>query len=185
MQSSDRKTRIAYILEAGFEYFISLFVTSTFLGYILDAIGISDAWQGIIINVAVFSCGAQLFALFFSNRRVKRLVTVGHTINQLCFALLYLLPIFSFPPAVKTALLLFFLFLGHILNNAINPSKINWLMQSVPDKQRGSFTAVKEMISLAGGMVISLSLGRIADTFRDAAGNPTPTYYRICCLALF
>ena len=185
VNNSDRKTRIAYILEAGFEYFISLFVTSTFLGYILDAVGISDAWQGIILNVAVFSCGAQLFALFLSNRRVKRIVTIGHSVNQLCFTLLYLLPIFSIPPAMKTALLLVFLFLGHILNNAINPSKINWLMQAVPDRQRGSFTAHKEMISLAGGMIVSISLGRIADTFRDAAGAPTPTYYRICCIALF
>ena len=185
MKNSDRKTRIAYILEAGFEYFISLFVTSTFLGYILDAVGISDAWQGIILNVATFSCAAQLFALFFSGRRVKRIVTIGHTVNQLAFTLLYLLPIFSISPALKTLLLLSFLFLGHILGNAVNPAKINWLMQSVEDKKRGSFTAVKEMISLAGGIVVSVSLGRIADTFRDSAGNPTETYYYICCLALF
>ncbi len=185
MNTSDRKTRISYILEAGFEYFILLFVTSTFLGYILDAVGISDAWQGIILNVATFSCAAQLLALFFANRRVKKIVTIGHTVNQLCFTLLYLLPIFSISPALKTTLLLIFLFLGHILHNAINPPKINWLMQSVPDQKRGSFTAVKEMISLAGGIVILVGLGRMADTFRDAAGNPTPTYYRICCLALF
>lgn len=185
MKNSDRRTRVAYILEAGFEYFISLFVTSTFLGYILDSIGISDAWQGIILNVATFSCGAQLFALFLNNRRVKRIVTIGHTVNQLAFTLLYLLPIFSIPPALKTLLLLSFLFLGHILNNAVNPSKINWLMQAVEDKKRGSFTAVKEMISLAGGIIVSVSLGRIADTFRDSAGNPTETYYSICCLALF
>ena len=185
MNSTDRKTRIAYILEAGFEYFALLLVTSTFLGYILDAVGISDAWQGIILNVATFSCAAQLFALFFSNHRVKKIVTIGHTVNQLCFTLLYLLPIFSIPPALKTALLLFFLFLGHFLNNAVNPPKINWLMQSVPDGKRGSFTAVKEMISLAGGIVISVLLGLVADTFRDGAGNPTPTYYRICCLVLF
>ena len=58
-------------------------------------------------------------------------------------------------------------------------------MQSVSDAKRGSFTALKEMISLAGGMVISVFLGRIADTFRDSAGNPTPTYYKICCIAIF
>lgn len=185
MQNSDRRTRISYIFEAAFEYFISIFVSSTFLGYILDAIGISDAWQGIILNVTVFSCGAQLFALFLSGRRVKKIVTIGHSINQLCFTLLYLLPIFSIPKDIKTFLFLLFLFLGHILNNAVNPSKINYLMQSVSDAKRGSFTALKEMISLAGGMVISVFLGRIADTFRDSAGNPTPTYYKICCIAIF
>ncbi len=184
MNNKDRRTRVAYIIEAGFEYFISLFVTSTFLGYILDALGFSDAMQGIISTVATFTCGAQLFALFLSGKRAKRIVTAGHLINQLCFVLLYLLPIFELPSGVKTALLLVFLFAGHIINNAINPAKITWLMEAVPDTKRGSFTALKEMISLAGGMIVSVSLGAIADTFRDGNGAPTRAYYVICSAAL-
>lgn len=185
MQNSDRRTRLFYILEAGFEYFISIFVSSTFLGYVLDAIGISDAWQGIILNVTVFSCGAQLFAIFLSGKRVKKIVTIGHSINQLCFTFIYILPIFPISKNIKIFLFFFFLFLGHILNNAINPSKINYLMESVPNSKRGSFTALKEMISLAGGMLISVLLGRIADTFRDTSGNPTQSYYIVCCIAIF
>ena len=184
MKNSDKTTRVAYIIEAGFEYFISLFVTSTFLGYILDAVGFSDAMQGIISTVATFTCGAQLFALFVSDRNAKRMTVIGHSINQLCFVLLYLLPIFDIPPAAKSALLIVFLFAGHIINNAINPTKITWLMSFVPDSKRGSFTAVKEMVSLAGGMIVSVSLGAVADSFRDAAGNPTKPYYIICCVAV-
>ena len=66
MQRNDRTTRIAYIIEAAFEYFISLFVTSTMLGYILDTMGFSDALQGIISTVATFTCGAQLFAILLA-----------------------------------------------------------------------------------------------------------------------
>ena len=179
-----RKTRIAYIIEAGFEYFISLFVTGTFLGYILDTLGFNDAMQGIISTVATFTLGAQLFALFLRGRRAKRIVTIGHLINQLAFMLLYLLPIFDISPALRTALLMVLLFSGHIINNAINPAKITWLMTSVPNDKRGSFTAVKEMISLAGGIVVSLALGAVADIFRDADGLPTRPYYIICCVAL-
>ena len=179
-----RKTRIAYIIEAGFEYFISLFVTGTFLGYILDTLGFNDAMQGIISTVATFTLGAQLFALFLRGRRAKRIVTIGHLINQLAFMLLYLLPIFDISPALRTALLMVLLFSGHIINNAINPAKITWLMTSVPNDKRGGFTAVKEMISLAGGIVVSLALGAVADIFRDADGLPTRPYYIICCVAL-
>ena len=180
-----RTTRVAFIIEAAFEYFVALFVTGTFLVYILDAIGLSDAIKGIISAGATFACSAQLFALFLSGRRVKKIVTVGHTINQLSFTALYFLPIFDLTPGAKTATLLAFFFIGHIINNAVNPAKIAWLMASVSNHKRGAFTAKKEMISLAGGMVVSLSLGRIADTFCSEAGAPTSTYYIICGIALF
>ena len=184
-QKQKKITRIAYIIEAGFEYFISLFVSGTFLVYILDAIGLSDALKGILSTVATFACGAQLFALFISGRRVKRIVTIGHAINELAFVLLYLLPIFNISATAKTAILLVFLISGHLISNAISPAKITWLMTSVPDQRRGSFTALKEMISLAGGMIVSIALGRVADSFCDAGGAPTDTYYVICSIALF
>ena len=184
MKRNNKTNEIAYIIEAGLEHFISLFVTGTMLGYILDTLGFSDAMQGIISTVATFTCGAQLFALVLSGRKRKRLVTVGHMINQICFAALYLLPIFSIPSGVKTLLLLILLFAGHIINNAINPAKITWLMSSVPNDRRGRFTALKEMISLAGGILVSLGFGVVADTFRDAQGMPTRPYYVICAAAL-
>lgn len=184
MRDNDKTTRVAYIIEAGFEYFISLFVTGTMLGYILDTVGFSDALQGIISTVATFTCGAQLFAIVLAGRKVKRIVTIGHVINQLAFTLLYLLPIFNLPSGLKTALLLVFLFAGHIINNAINPAKIAWLMTSVQNNKRGGFTAVKEMVSLAGGIAVSLGFGAVADTFRDASGMPTTPYYVICAVAL-
>lgn len=184
MKNSDKTTRIAYVIEAGFEYFVSLFVTGTMLGYLLDALGFSDAQQGIIATLASFTCGAQLFALALSGRQKKRIATVGHIVNQGCFVILYLLPIFNLAPALKTVLLIVFLFLGHLLNNAINPTKIAWLMESVPDGSRGSFTAVKELVSLMGGIVVSLVFGRVADIFRDGNGMPTRSYYVICAIAL-
>lgn len=146
------RTRASYIVEAAFEYFISLFVTGTLLGYILEALGFSDAQQGIILTVATFTCGAQLCAVFTSGKTVKRIVTVGHLINQLCFVLLYLLPTFEISQSVKATVFIVLLFAGHLLNNAVNPAKIAMYMNSVPDKSRGSFTAIKEMVSLAGGI---------------------------------
>lgn len=186
-----RKTRIAYIGEAGFEYFISLFVTTTFLVYILDAFGVSAAWKGVLANIATFSCAAQLFTLFLAGRRVKKIVTIGHLINQLCFVFLYLLPLpflSGVPAGVRTGLFLAFLLLGHFLNNAINASKINWLMRAVPDGRRGIFTAVKESVSLLGGILLSLGLGALVDFYRaraDAGDNAAmPTYYLLCAIAL-
>lgn len=184
MKNPERTTRIAYVLEAGFEYFISLFVTGTMLGYLLDTLGLSDAMQGIISTVATFTCGAQLFALFVSGRRAKLFSTVGHLINQACFVLLYLLPIFDIPSSVKSTILIVLLFAGHIIGNALMPTKTVWLMGAVQNEKRGSFTAIKEMVSLAGGIVVSLVMGAVADKFRDADKLPTNEYYIICFIAL-
>lgn len=184
MKDHDKRTRIAYLIEAGFEHFIALFVTGTMLGYILDTLGFSDAMQGIISTVATFTCGAQLFALLLVGKRRRRIVTLGHFINQSCFALLYLLPLFDLGPNTRTVLLVGLLFTGHIINNAINPAKITWLMGSVKNEHRGRFTAVKEMLSLAGGIAVSVGFGRVADVYRSADGMPTRPYYVICSIAL-
>jgi len=185
MKNKDKTTRIAFIVEEGFNYFMTLFVTGTLLGYLLDTIGFSDALQGIISTVSTFACGAQLFALFLNGRRKKGIVVIGTFINELAFALVYLLPIFNFSASLKTVFLLAFLIVGHIVSNAVTPSRLTWLMTSVPLESRGSFTAIKEMISLAGGIAVSLSFGRIADVFRSTDGMPTRPYYIICALALF
>ena len=151
----DRRTRIAFVIQQSFEYFISMFVSGTFLGYILESLGFNDAQQGIILTVATFTCGAQLFALVTTGHRAKRIATVGHLLNQLCFVALYLLPIGqSISAEIKAVIFVVLLFAGHILNNAVNPSMIAMYMDAVPDSSRGSYTAVKEMISLVGGVAV-------------------------------
>jgi len=184
MKKRITRDEIAYIFEAALEHFIALFVTGTMLGYILDTLGFSDALQGIVSTVATFTCGAQLFALFLVGRRKKRVVVIGNLINQLFFVLIYLFPVFPLSPSFRTALLMVLLLVGHVISNAMTPSRITWLMSAVPSEERGRFTAVKEMFSLAGGIVVSLSFGRVADIFRDANGMPTRPYYLICAAAL-
>jgi MFS family permease len=154
------------------------------LSYLLDTVGFSDSLQGILGTVATFTCGASLFAVFLSGKRVKRICVVGNTINQLCFVILYLFPLFEFSPKLKTVLLLTLLLLGHLMNKALFSSRTNMFMCSVPADKRGIFTATKEMISLAGGITISLVMGRVADTFRRTDGLPTKKYYVICAVAL-
>lgn len=183
----DRKkqiTRMSFVADESIDYFIQILVTSTFLGYILSAIGFNDAMQGIITNITTFSLGAQLVAPLFVGKRVKRIVTVGMLVSHLSFTVIYLLPISSLPNGATSSILVMFLLLGFVVNNAVKPSRLTWLMTSVAKEKRGSFTAVKEMISLIGGVVISLSFGAIADSFREENGNPSPEYYIVCFLAL-
>ncbi|MBO5010176.1 MAG: MFS transporter [Clostridia bacterium] len=184
MENKRKIMRVAFVAEESLNYFISIFVTSTFLGYLLAALGFNDATQGIINNVATLSCGAQIFALFLSGRKAKRTVTFAMLFSQIAFIAVYLLPISNFSSGAKSLLFVIFLVAGNLVTNAVLPARMVWLMRSVDDEKRGRFTAVKEMISLAGGVIVSMLLGNIADTYRDSLGNPTAEYYTICLVAL-
>ncbi len=163
-------TRASYIAEAGLEYLISLLITGQFLTYLLLELNFSDALTGIVSSFVTFACTAQLAALFFCGKRVKRVVTVLHIVNQLCFCFLYIIPFIPLPTAAKPLIFMAMLMLGHLISHGINPLKMNWLMGAVADHKRGSFTAIKEMASLLGGIIFSFVMGYFADTYREA-GN--------------
>lgn len=179
-----RSSRILYVLEAAFEYFISLLVTGAYLAKVTEAIGISDTLTGILTSFVSLGCGFQVIAIFLANKRpVKRWVTALHSLNQLFFALVYLVPFIELTKAQKTALFIVFLLLGHIVNNVVNSPKINWFMSLVDDKKRGSFTAGKEMASLIGGMVFSFAMGAVIDHF-EIIGDINGAFI-VCGLSIF
>lgn len=179
-----KTSRFLYILEAAFEYFISILVTGAFLAKITSEIGLSDSLTGILSSFVSLGCGFQIVAIFLANKRpVKRWVTLLHSLNQLFFALIYLVPFIQLTPTQKAILFIAFLLLGHIINNIINSPKINWFMSLVDDSKRGRFTATKEMVSLLGGMVFSFIMGSVMDHF-ELVGNTNGTFI-VCGISVF
>lgn len=168
IQNIYAKNRIAYIIEAAVEYFISLLITDTFITNLLTQNGVSDAATGIIIQLASFAFTAQLFSLFYNRKgKMKVMVTSLHLINQLVFALLYMIPNFGLPKEIKVALLVIMFLGGHFISNIVSPYKISWLMSYVDDDSRGKFTANKEIISLMGGMLFTLIMGNRVDHYME------------------
>ena len=179
-----KKSRVLYILEATFEYFISLLVTGAYLAKITDSLGMSDTLTGILTSFVSLGCGFQMIAIFLANKRpVKHWVTILHSINQLAFALIYLVPFVNLSQTAKVVLFIAFLLIGHIINNIVNSPKINWFMSLVDDNKRGSFTASKEMVSLIGGMGFSFAMGAVIDHF-EAIGNLNAAFI-VCGFSVF
>ncbi len=177
-------SRVMYILEAALEYFISIAVGTVYLARITSYIGMSDALTGILSSFVSLGCGFQLLAIFLANKRpVKRWVTAGHVFSQALFALIYLVPVFSFTKMQKTLIFVVLLLLAQIIHNVINAPKINWFMSLVDDKKRGSFTANKEIVSLASGIAFSYALGTVMDYF-DGRGE-TKIAFIVCGVGLF
>ncbi len=179
-----KTSRFLYVLEAALEYFISLLVTGAYLAKVTSAIGMSDTATGILTSFVSLGCGFQIIAIFLANKRpVKRWVTILHSLNQLFFALIYLVPFIELTQTQKAVAFIVFLLLGHIINNVVNSPKINWFMSLVDDKKRGSFTASKEMVSLIGGMVFSFAMGAVIDHF-EAIDNVNGAFI-VCGFSVF
>ncbi len=159
-----RSSRGYNIITAAVEYFISLLVMDSYLAKLTTDIGIPDSVTGILASFVSLGFGFQLFAIFLINKRpVKRWVTVMGVINQLCFAFVYVIPFFEISTTVKTVVFVVMLLLAHILLNVAGPAKIDWHMALVDDNKRGRFTALKEIVSLVGGMIFSFAVGLVID----------------------
>lgn len=178
-----RSSRRMYILEAAIEYFISILVSGAYFARLTTAIGMSDSLTGVLSSLTSLGCSFQLLAIFFGNKRgVKRSVAILHSINQLCFTLIYIVPFFEFSSSAKIVLFIALILSGRIVDNIVQPIKINWFMSLVDDSKRGRFTANKEIVSLIGGMVFSFVMGTIADGL-TAAGKERQSFI-VCGITL-
>ncbi len=171
MKDLYKKSRICYIVEATLEYLISILIGGAYLARLTDAVGISDSATGIISSLASCAAVAQLAALAMMNlRSVKRIVVIGHTINQLLFAFLYLTPFVPIAPGMRAIVLGGCLLTGHLISAAIHAAKINWFMALVDNHKRGIFTANKEIVSLLSGMAFTFTMSAVIDHY-DAKGD--------------
>ena len=173
-----------YIFEAALEYFISILVSGAYLAMVTVELGISDSLTGILTAFVSLGSGFQIFAIFLANRKsVKRWVTILHSLNQLFFALIYVVPIIPLNSKQKIIVFIIFLLLGYIINNIVNSPKINWFMSLVDDQKRGRFTANKEIVSLISGMLFSLVIGIIIDNY-TAIGDKLSAFI-FCGIGIF
>ena len=178
-----KSSRVMYIIEAALEYFISIMVGGAYLAKLAEVLELSTKVTGILSAFTTLGCSFQIFAIFiWKNNRVKRSVTILHTVNQLLFTFLYVIPVFEIPTEVKTAIFIVMILSAHIINNMVQSPKINWFMSLVDDTKRGRFTANKEIISLIGGMIFTFVMGNIIDSC-EAAGK-TGTSLVICGVTL-
>ncbi|MBQ2916438.1 MAG: MFS transporter [Clostridia bacterium] len=165
-------SRGAYIAEAALEYFISIMITGAYLTNLLNDIGFSTAAQTVISSLVTMTFSAELFSVLLIHKTssVKRWVTAWNFFNQMLFALMYFTPFFNIPTGIKSAIFLFLLIAGSMIEHSLCPFKTTWHMSNVENGHRGVFTAKKEIVSLIGGVVFSFIMGQIIDAY-EAAGN--------------
>lgn len=171
-----KTSRICYVIEETTAYLISFLITGVYLAKLTLSLGFSDSLTALLGSFVNLGCVFQLFAItIFRRGRVKRKLTILYTINESLFALLYLVPFLNISSSVKAVLFIVFLLGGYFILNTVSAPKTNMFMALIPDNHRGTFTAYKEGISLACGVVFRFSMGLLIDHF-DSMGNMTASF---------
>ncbi|MEE0945405.1 MAG: MFS transporter [Acutalibacteraceae bacterium] len=181
--NSEKKNKFMYILEAAFEYLISVLVSNSFLATLTKQLGISDSLTGILSSIISLGCLFQLISITIGNRNSKRLVVLLSIINQVLFMLLYIIPLSRASDNVKTVAFIICIVLAYLIYNIAHPKKINWLMSHIDDSQRGIFTANKEIVSLIIGMVFSLVMSAVVDHYIEQ--GKVKTAFIIAAVVIF
>lgn len=182
-----KKSRRAYCIECAFEYFVSLLVTDAFLAKVLSNLGFTDGVVGVISSLISLAFLFQLFTVFAAGRirNVKRVSTFFHTLSQLFFMSLYLVPFLPFAAPFRRVLAVFCILAAYFGNYFVTTLIYRWGNSFVHPRKRAGYSAVKEMISLAFGMAVSFAVGFVMDKF-EWVGNLTGGFlFAAICILIF
>ena len=168
-EGSDRQSRRAYTMECAFEYHVSLMVADSFLAILLGALGFSDAEVGVLSSLISLAFLFQLVAVPLARKfkGAKPVSLLFHGLSRLPLFTLYLLPMMNMGTAGKRAAAVVCILLSYFCSYFVSPTMYKWGNSFVPLKERGMFSATKEMISLATGLAVSLCAGVVMQRFTD------------------
>jgi MFS family permease len=163
-------SRTMYVVEALFEYFISILVSGAYLAKITTTIGISDGMTAVITAVTSLAGLFQLVSIYLAHKTpVKRWIIPIEMLNTLTFASIYLIPILDIKENVG---IIFFIVitLANALKHVASPVKINWFMKLVPSHKRGFFQSSLVIVSVIGGTAFTLAVSALID-YLEAKGE--------------
>lgn len=167
-----KRSRLVYIAESTFEYFITIFVADAYLAKLLTNIGISDSVIGIISSLISVAFIFQLLSIFIVSKfkNTKKSVVFFRLISNVLFLGLYFIPFMPFSVRFKTVLVFVCILFAYISNYLITSVLYKWANSYVDPYKRARFSAVREMISLFSGIIFTLIVGFTIDKY-EAVGN--------------
>ena len=160
-------SRLMYMVEALFEYFISILTTGVYLAKVTTTIGISDSMTAILSSIGSLSGVFQIISIYLAHKTpVKRWVVPMQLITTLMFASLYMIPLIKLDINVS---LIFFIIMvsANALQSIASPIKVNWFMSLVPSHERGMYRSKLTIMSVVGGTLFSLFASAVIAYFEE------------------
>lgn len=163
-----KKSRIAYMMECTFEYFVAMLIADAYLSNLLIAIGMSDSMIGMVSSFASLAFIFQLLSMVLVKKitNSKTVPSIIHLLGRLFFVTLYFIPFFDFVPTqYKGITAMLCIFLGYIGNYSVTTIIFKWGNSFVSPSKRGTFAATKEILSLICGMAFTFAMGQVVDYY--------------------
>lgn len=162
-----RTSRIMYILEAAFEYFISICMSGNFLATLTSHLGFSDGTTAVIANISAFAGTFQIISIYLSHKApVKRWVIPIQFVSHMIMASLFLVPFLSIGTGGKTVLFFIAILSARVLATIVSPLKSTWFMNLVPIRERGNYTAILQIVSLISGAAVSYGAAAVMEHYK-------------------
>ena len=167
-----KRSRNAYTLHAMFEYFVGLLVADSFLAKLLQSAGFGDGDIGIISSFISLAFVFQMFSLLLARKRgsKKTMIIVLDVSGQALFLALYLLPFIGIDESLRRVLVYVFIVGAYLCKYLVSTFLFQWANSYVDPNKRASYSGMKEIISLVGGIIFSLVAGKVFDLY-EASGN--------------
>lgn len=179
-----KRSRKAYTAECMFEYLMTLLVTDAFLAKFLGSLGIDDSVVGIISSFYSLSFVIQFFSIFLYKWKTnaKRKVLFIYPISRILFSFLYLVPFFPIGDTAVRVTIMSFIIIAYACRCLIENVLFRWANSYVEGGKRASYSAAKEVISLASGILFTAVVGFFFDKF-EAAGRINDGFIMLSVLA--
>ncbi len=185
-RDTSRKSRAAYVAQCAAGYFITLLVSDAYLAKLLSHLGLDDALIGVVSSISALSCLFGLAAIPLFRRRIsaKKTVILFQTLSGFLFLFTFLLPFLQVPRAVTVLSVFLCVGGGQFLLQVTSSAYFAWANAHVDSQHRARFSAVKEIVSLIGGIAFTTGMGFLFDRM-EAAGNLRGAFLTIAGVMLF
>lgn len=173
-----KRSRMSYLIECAFEYFVALMASGVFLDALLQDLQLDDGTKMIVQSLISLAFLFQLFAIFVVQHisNVKVFAVTVHIIGQVMFMVLYLIPFLGYFTdnafvawawEHRAIWLIVGMLIAYFGNYLVTSMIYKWGNSFVEPHHRARYSATKEMVSLLSGMVVTLGVGFALDIFSD------------------
>ena len=179
-----KRSRSVYMAQCTFEYMLALLVTDAFLAKLLSHLGLDDTTIGIISSFITLAFVIQIFSLFLYKLKMpsKTVTLIFYPLSRLLFSSLYLIPFIPMGTTTVKVVVMCFILLAYACKYIVLNVLYKWANTFVEPTKRASYSATKEIISIAAGIVFTAVVGYVFDTM-EAGGNIKHGFIMIAILA--
>ena len=179
-----KRSRKAYTVQCAFEYLMTLLITDAFLAKLLSSLGLDDSIIGLISSLSSLAFVIQIFSIFLYKWKMnaKKIVLIFYPISRVLFFGLYLVPFLPIKQTALKVVVMSCILVAYACQYLVINVIFKWGNSYVDGEKRASYSATKEIISLASGIVFTAVVGFFFDKF-EAAGRLNDGFVMIAILA--